>query len=289
MYVIQGDDIYSVKEAKQRLMTKYKVDDFNYSEFVDNIEIGELRTALMQSPMMADKYTVYVELNKKQWVRLKEYLVPSKETVLIVRLIDFRLTSELEEGVNIKERIDCFQLKAKELGQWVVKRARELGFHMDIEDRRYLLSMFSTKSELDGVLTQLSLLSDFDRQVYLKELFNVKDRFVWDMFVILVLKKKREFFQKLAEQYQQNLDLDKSQFILKLVGGLLYCLTNWENGPSWIIERIDESLQFQANIVPFLYCELSDIATEAKKDTGMVISLNMFNALFENFKAIRTR
>lgn len=279
--VIQGNDQLLRNEKKAEIFSKYKTDDFNFVEFTDSLEIGSLSAALQQSPMMADYFLVVAHVNKRQYIRLKEFFKPSALTVLLLILDDFTLTGDLREGVQIDEVFDCKTPQWKDTVRWIQTKAKSYGFSMDLDDRKKMALMFQNTKEISDVLFQMSLLNEFDRIEFFNELFTTRQKFVWDTFISLVKGKKKEFFTNYAQQYQQNLELTKSQFNMKLIGGLIYCLNSWREAPSWIYEQLDDLEEKEEKVVPFLYSHLIELLVTARKEQSNIPILMEFASMTE--------
>ena len=279
--VIQGNDQLQKKEKKVELLNKYKTDDFNFLEFTDSIDIGTLSSAIHQSPMFADYFLVIININKRQFIRLKDYLIPSEYTVLLLILDDFVLSDELSSGLEIDEIFDCKALKYKETVRWIQNIAKQYGFSLDLEDRKELALMFQSSKELSDVLFQMSLLDEYERVEFFKELVSTRQDFVWNIFISLINKEKKEFFQRYAEQLKQNIELTKSQFNMKLIGGLLFCLKSWKDSPSWIYDRLDKLEEDEDVLIPFLYSHLIELLVMARKEQSNIPILVRFASLME--------
>lgn len=282
LIVLQGNDHLLRQEKKAEIYKKFRTDDFNFTEFTDSLEIGPLTAAIQQSPMMADYYLVLVHLNKRQFIRLKNYFKPSELTVLVLILDDFILTPDLREGLEITEIIDCRPPQWKDTVRWIQTKAKSLGFTLDLDDRKKLALMFQSTKELSDVLFQMSLLPEFERAEFFKELFSTRQKFVWEIFIDLVNGKKKDFFTKYATQYRQNIELTASQFNMKLIGGLIYCLRSWKESPSWIYEKLDKLEENEEKVVPFLYSHLIEILTLARKEQSNIPILMKFTSILEH-------
>lgn len=281
LLIIQGNDALLRNEKRAELFQKYKTDDFNFVEFTDNLDIATLSAAVQQSPMLADYYFVVVTLNKRQFIRLKEYFVPSKLTVLLLILDDFVLNADLQQGLTIDEIYDCKAPAWKDTVRWIQTKAKSLGFTMDLEDRKKMALMFQTTKEISDILFQMSMLNEFDRVAFFNEQFATRQKFVWDVFIDLVDGKKKDFFTKYAQQYQQNLELTPSQFNMKLIGGLLYCLGAWKEAPTWIYEKLTKLDEKEEKVVPFLYSHLIELLVVARKEQSNIPILMQFASITE--------
>ena len=96
-----------------------------------------------------------------------------------------------------------------------------------------------------------------------------------------MLGKKKDFFTKYALQYKQNLELTPSQFNMKLIGGLLYCLSSWREAPSWIYEQLDALEEKEDKLVPFLYSHLIELLVLARKEQSNIPILMEFTSIIE--------
>lgn len=282
LIVLQGNDHLLRQEKKAEIYKKFRTDDFNFTEFTDSLEIGPLTAAIQQSPMMADYYLVVVNLNKRQFIRLKNYFRPSELTVLLLILDDFILTPDLREGLEITEIIDCRPPQWKDTVRWIQTKAKSLGFTLELDDRKKLALMFQSTKELSDVLFQMSLLPEFERAEFFKELFSTRQKFVWEIFIDLVYGKKKDFFTKYATQYRQNIELTASQFNMKLIGGLIYCLRSWKESPSWIYEKLDKLEENEEKVVPFLYSHLIEILSLSRKEQSNIPILMKFTSILEH-------
>lgn len=281
LIVIQGNDLLLRQEKKKEVYNKYRTDDFNFVEFTDNLEIGTLSAAIRQSPLLADYYLVVVNLNKRQFIRLKEYFKPSELTVLLLILDDFVLTPDLQSGLSIDTLYDCKAPQWKDIVKWIQTKAKSLGFTMDLDDRKKMALMFQSTKEISDILFQMSMLSEFERVEFFNELFSTRQKFVWDVFIDLVLGKKKDFFEKYALQYRQNLELTPSQFNMKLIGGLLYCLNTWKESPSWIYDQLYKLEEDEEKVVPFLYSHLIELLVLARKEQSNIPILMKFASITE--------
>lgn len=279
--IIQGNDHLLVQQKKKELYKKYRTDDFNFTEFSDNIEIASFIDAQQIAPMMADYYLVVARLNKRQFIRLKEYFKPTEYTVLLLILEDFVLNQDLQQGLQYDELFDCRPPHYKDTIRWIQQQAKQYGFSLDLDDRKQLALMFQNTKELSDVLYQMSLLNEFKRMEFFKELFATRQKFVWDIFIDLTLGKKKEFFTKYAAQANQNLELTRSQFNMKLIGGLLYCLGSWKDAPSWIYDKLDKLEENEEKVVPFLYSCLIELLVKARKEQSSIPILMSFTSILE--------
>ena len=282
--VLQGNDQMLREEKRKDIFARFKTDDFNYTELSDSIEIGELTAALQQSPMMADYYFVVVYLNKRQFIRLKDYFKTTELTVLLLVLEDFTLGS-LTHNLIIDEMYDCRQKNFKDTVRWLQQEAKSRGFSMDLDDRKQLALMFQSSSELADVIRQMGLLNEFDRSVFFSELFSTRQKFVWELFISLIEGKKKDFFSKYATQHLQNVELSPSQFNMKLIGGILYCLNTWKDTPQWIYEKL-QILEEREERVPFLYSYLIELLPLARKTQSNIPILTKFIDILEEIKKV---
>lgn len=281
LLILQGNDQLLLQQRKAEIYKKYRTDDFNFTEFTDGIEIPAFVDALQAAPMLADYYFVVAKMNKRQYIRLKDYCKPSDFTVLLLILEDFILSGDLLQGLQYDELIDCKPLNYKDTVRWIQQQAKAYGFILDLDDRKQLALMFQSTKELSDVLFQMSLLSEFKRMEFFRELFATRQRFVWDLFISLTSGRKKEFFTKYAEQETQNLELSKSQLNMKLIGGLLYCLASWKDAPSWIYERLDKLEENEEKVVPFLYSCLIELLAKARKEQSSIPILMDFTTILE--------
>ena len=194
---------------------------------------------------------------------------------------DFNLSDDLTAGLSIDEIYDCKSLKYKDSVRWIQNVTKQYGYSLDLEDRKKLALMFQTTKELSDVLFQMSLLNEFDRMEFFNELFTTRQEFVWNLFIDLVNKKRKEFFQKYAVQYRQNIELSKSQFNMKLIGGLLFCLKTWKDSPSWIYENLSGLEEDEEKVVPFLYSHLIELLVTARKEQSNIPILMKFSLMME--------
>lgn len=286
LIVLQGNDLLMKREEKIKLYSKYKVDDFNFTELSNNIEIGQLSAALKSTPLLTDYYFVVVTLNKRQFIRLKEYFKPSELTVLLLILEDFNLSADLQQGLTIDSVISCQQPSYKDTIRWIQTKAKSYGFSMDLEDRKKLALMFQTTKELADVIYQMSLLDEFGRSEFFGELFTTRQKFVWELFIELVRGKKKDFFTKYAIQVKQNLELSPSQLNMKIIGGLIYCLSSWKDAPSWIYEQLEELEEKEERVIPFLYSHLIELLPKARKTSSNIPVLMEFTEILATVRKL---
>lgn len=287
LIVIQGSDQLKRQEEIKSVYKRYKTDDFNFTEFTESLEIGPFTAALQQSPMFVDWYLVVTHVNKRQFIRLKEYFKPSPFTVLLLILEDFVLSSELQAGLTIDELLDCKPIAWKDTVRWLQTQAKSLGFSLELDDRKKLALMCQTSKEMQDILTQMSYLSEFDRMEFFNELFATRQKFVWDIFIDLARGKKKDFFTKYAEQLSQNVELSKSQFNMKLIGGLIYCLGTWRDSPTWIYERLDFLEESEEKIVPYMYSTLIELLAKARFEDSNIPILKDFVIMLDRLAKIQ--
>ena len=84
-----------------------------------------------------------------------------------------------------------------------------------------------------------------------------------------------------ALQLKQNIELTKSQFNMKLIGGLLFCLKSWRDSPSWIYDRLDKLEEDEDVLIPFLYSHLIELLVIARKEQSNIPILVRFASLME--------
>lgn len=286
LIVLQGNDQRERQERRKDFVAKYKEDDFNFTEFNSDINILDFTAAMEVAPMMSDHYFVLATVNKKQFIRIKDYVKPSSLTVLLLILEDFMLTTELQEGLSIDSLITCRQPTYKDSVKWIQQRAKQLGFKMDLEDRKKLALMFQTTKELEDVLFQMSMLPEYKRGVFFEELFSTRQKFVWELFIELVEGKKKNFFSKYAVQVTQNSELAPNQLNMRIVGGLLYCLERWKDSPSWIYERLQDLEDKEESLCPFLYTYLVEIMVIARKVRSNIPVLMKFVEVLDLIRKI---
>ena len=274
--VLQGNDLLEKNNKKAELYAQYRTSVFDFIELTNDIEISSVVDALQSVPMEADNFFVSITLNKRQFIRLKGLFRTGGMTVLLLILEDFSLTEELQQGVEIDKVITCNQLSFKDNVRWIQQKAKGMGYSLDLEDRKQLALMFQTSKELNDVLFQMSMLPDFERSVFFSELFSTRQKFVWELFIELLQGNKKEFFTKYAVQYRQNIELSPSQFNMKLVGGLIYCLNSWKNAPSWIYEKIQDLEEREEVLVPYLYTWFVEILTLSRKVQSNIPVLELF-------------
>lgn len=286
LIILQGNNLLDKREQKADLLRKYKEDDFNFTELSDQIEIPSLVDALQATPLLTEHYFVVVNLNKRQYIRLKEYFKPSQLTILLLILEDFILTDELQQGLSIDKIINCQQLSFKDNVRWIQQKAKSMGYSLDLEDRKQLALMFQTSKELNDVLFQMSMLSEYDRSVFFSELFTTRQKFVWELFIELIGGNKKEFYTKYAVQYRQNIGMTSSQFNMKLIGGLIYCLNQWKNAPSWIYEKLQDLEEREEHLIPFLYSYLIELLVMARKEQSNIPILMKFTDILGQIRKV---
>ena len=286
LILMYGDDELKVQEARKEIFKKYKQDDYNYNEFTDtSVVLSEFAESMKTMPMMTDYYFVYARFNKKQFIRLKEYCKPVDDVVFLLYFDGFLPSKELTEGLQIDKEYDCRSLRGKDLSLWLNKRISNYGMVLDSDDKKYLLLLFSTQKEIDDTLYQMSFLNEFDRQLYIKELFSTRQRFVWDIFVDLILGRK-DFFKKYANQRQQQIELSTQQFNLKLLGGLIFCLERIDDAPTWVSEKLVNIVDKLDIIIPVLFVSLINIQAEVKFETSALPITLRFSKLLKNLKEL---
>lgn len=286
LIVLQGNDLLAKEEKRRELYRKYIIDDFNFTEISSTVDVASVTAAMKASPMMADLYFVSIYLNKKQFIRMKDYFKPSTYTVLLLILEDFSLSEDLKQGLIIDQTISCQQLSYKDNVKWIQQKAKSLGFSIDLEDRKKLALMFQTSKELSDVIFQMSMLPEFERSEFFNDLFGTRQKFVWELFIELVEGRKKEFYTKYAVQYKQNIELTPSQFNMKLVGGLLYCLNSWKDSPSWIYEKLAELEDREETMAPFLYSHLVELLVIARKEQSNIPILMRFTKVLEEIRKV---
>ena len=105
-------------------------------------------------------------------------------------------------------------------------------------------------------------------------------------FYSLTDGKSKEFFKKYAEQLALNVDLSKSQFNMKIVGGLLFCLNHWADAPEWISVRLKNLNENGERLIPFLYSHLIETLVLARKEQSNIPILMRFASILTQVKAI---
>ena len=279
--VLQGSDQMRINDEKLAIISKYKTDDFNYLELDGQLDVATLSSAMKQAPMFADFYLVVVHVTKKQFLRVKESLFPSEFTVLLLICDDFTLTDEIKEGLVIDSIIDCRPLGFRDQVKWIKSQANEFGFSLELDDRKRLALMFQNSKELRDVLFQMSLLNDFDRREFFNDLFKTKQEFVWNLFIALVNCNRKEFFSKYADQFRLNVELTRSQFNMRIVGGLLFCLGRWQDSPEWILTKLKTLEENGDALTPFLYSHLTEALILARKEQSNIPLLMRFVSIMK--------
>ena len=284
--VIHGSDLLKQSEEKDRFVKRYCSDEFNLQEFDGHIEISSLCSALQQAPMFSDFFVVLVHVDRKQFIRIAEFLHPAEFTALLVICDGFMLTEEMTKGLHIDQFIDCKPLSYRESVKWIKSKANELGYSLELDDRKKLALMFRSSKELSDVLFQMSMLNDFDRREFFNDLFRTKQEFVWDLFISLTEGNNKTFFKKYAEQLSQNVELSKSQFNMKIVGGLLFCLNHAQDAPEWISVKLKTLNENGEKLIPFLHSHLIETLVLARKEQSNIPVLMRFASIMTQVKTI---
>lgn len=281
IYILDGQDQFAKDEQMNKLQKKYSFDKSMLNLFADEIPIGEFINALQSVPMFDDYNVVFAKMNKKQFLRLKEYFNQcSKYTILIIDLLDFVLNNEYRQGLPEVVEVDCKPLRMKEFASWIKKDALSYGFTIDAEDAKIVASICRSREDADKLLYQMSFLSNFNRPIFLKEQFTSRQKFSWEMLVSLFNLSKKKFFQELSDQKNLNLGLDSRQFYLKIIGSLVYAINNIESAPVWYQEQImdlNEDLRISRHIKIFIMLvEVADIARKAENSVNVLQRLTLY-------------
>lgn len=282
--MIHGSDQLKVGEERDKFIKKYRSDDFNYMEFDGTIDVAALASALKQAPMFADFYVVVVHVDRKQFIRVSTLLKPSEFTALLLICDGFTLTEELTKDVKIDEIIDCRPMSYKDSVKWIKTKTGEFGYSLDLDDRKKLALMFRSSKELADVLFQMSMLNDFDRREFFNDLFRTKQEFVWDLFISLTEGNHKAFFKKYAEQLALNVELSKSQFNMKILGGLLFCLNHVADAPEWISVKLTALNDNGEKLIPFLHSHLIETLVLARKEQSNIPVLMRFVSIMAQIK-----
>lgn len=285
IFVLHGQDALLLNEHRNSLLKKYREDDYNFQVFEGQVEIADFTSALSQVPMIAEYFVVHAVLNKKQLIRLKPYLKPSEFTILIIELTDAYFKQDLIGDVEVDKVYDCSTLKGKALLKWIADTAKSNSVSLDKEEQKLLASSFSELKEIEDVIFQLSCLSPFDQKLYLKDIFGVKQKFVWELYLSFILGKKKDFFRKYTEQLSQNMGLSKSQFNMKLLGGLIYCCNNFNFCPEWLSSGIPEEVNMnRKKINSFVF--LMEVLALSKRESDSVLILDFLSKSMDKLKLI---
>lgn len=281
IYILDGQDQFAKNEQLVKLQKKYSFDKTMLTLFSDEIPIGDFINALQSVPMFDEYNIVLAKMNKKQFLRLKEYFNQcSKYTVLIVDLLDFILNNEYRQGLPEVTEIDCKPLRIKEFTSWIKKEAVTQGFVIDSDDAKIVASICRNREDASKLLYQMSFLSNFNRPIFLKEQFSSRQKFSWEMLVSLFTLSKKKFFQELSEQKALNLGLDNRQFYLKIIGSLIYAINNIESAPVWYQEQImglNEDLRISRHLKIFIMLvEVADIARKAENTVNVLQRLTLY-------------
>lgn len=285
-YVLQGSDRLKVSKEKTALINKYYSDDFNYMEFDGSFDIPELASSLKQAPMMADYFLVLVHVDHKQFLRIADLLKPAECTVLLLICDGFSLNEDQISKLKVDNVIDCRPMTYKESVKWIKSEAGSLGYSIELDDRKKLALMFRSSKELSDVLFQMSMLNDFDRREFFNDLFKTKQEFVWDLFIALTDGNNKGFFRKYAEQLALNVEISKSQFNMKIVGGLLFCLNHVQDAPEWISVKLKNMNENGEQLIPFLYSHLIETLVIARKEQSNIPVLMRFQRILAEVKAL---
>jgi hypothetical protein len=273
-------------EEKDRFVHKYRSDDFNYQEFDGHVDIAQFCSAIKQAPMFADYYVVLLHVDRKQFIRIAEFLHPAEFTALLLICDGFNLTEEMLKDLPVDQVIDCRPLTYRESVKWIKARAGEFGYSLELDDRKKLALMFKSSKELSDVLFQMSMLNDFDRREFFNDLFRTKQEFVWDLFISLTEGNNKTFFKKYAEQLALNVELSKSQFNMKIVGGLLFCLNHAQDAPEWISVKLKTLNENGEKLIPFLHSHLIETLVLARKEQSNIPVLMRFVSIMSQVSTL---
>lgn len=281
IYILDGNDQFSKDEQMEKLQKKYSFDKSMVNLFSDEIVIGDFISSIQAVPMFEDYNIVFAKMTKKQFLRLKEHFSKCSEyTVLIIDLLDFVLNQDYREGLPEVTEVNCRPMKLKEFSSWIRKHAVSYGFSLDPEDAKIISSICRTREEADKILYQMSFLSNFNRPLFLKEQFNSRQKFSWELLVSLFNNSKKKFFQELAEQKNFNLGLDTRQFYLKIIGSLVYAINNIDSAPVWYQEQImalNEDLRISRHLKIFIMLvETADIARKSDNAVNIMDRLTLY-------------
>lgn len=283
--VIQGSDQLKVMQERSAFIKKYRSDDFNYVEFDGHIDISDLSSAVKQAPMFADYYVVVVHADRKQFLRIENVLKPAEFTALLLICDGFSLNED--QAGKLKAVVsDCRPMSYKESVKWIKSRASELGYSLELDDRKKLALMFRSSKELSDMLFQMSLLNDFDRREFFNGLFKTRQEFVWDLFIALSDGNGKAFFKKYSEQLALNVDLSKSQFNMKVIGGMLFCLNHLADAPEWISVKLKNLNDNGEKLIPFLYSHLIETLVLARKEQSNIPVLMRFSSIMSEVRAL---
>lgn len=89
-----------------------------------------------------------------------------------------------------------------------------------------------------------------------------------------------------AEQWNQNVELTQSQFNMKIIGGLLYCLQSWREAPSWIFDQLGGLEDNEDKVVPFLYSYLIELMAKARREQSNIPILTEFTSILEQIRKL---
>jgi len=282
--LIHGSDQLRISESLKSFVRKYRTDDFNYVEFDGKSDLAEMAAAMQQAPLLSDYFMVVVNIQKGQLQRVGRIFTPSDFTVLVLICDGFSLTDEQIKDLRVDQVVDCRPMRFGDLVKWIKSRASEYGFSMDLDDRKRLALLYQSTKEIEDVLFQMSMLNDFDRRVYFNDLFKTRQEFVWNLFTALQAGDHKLFFRKYAEQLLLNSELSKSQFDMKIVGGLLFCLGRWEDSPEWIKSKLQNLEENGERLLPFLHSHLIEILVMARKEQSNIPLLMRFVSIMHDIK-----
>lgn len=283
---VYGSDQLKVNAAVQDFMKKYRSDDFNYMEFDGHIDVAALASALKQAPMFTDFYVVLVHVDRKQFLRVAELLKPAEFTALLLICDGFVLNEDLLKDVKPDSIVDCRPMSYKESVKWIKEQTKTYGYSLDLDERKQLALMFKTSKELSDVLFQMSMLNDFDRRSFFNDLFKTKQEFVWNLFIALTEGNHKAFFKLYADQFAQNVELSKSQFNMKIVGGLLYCLNHHADVPEFISVKLKTLNDDGEKLIPFLHSHLVELLVLARKEQSNIPILMRFVSIMTQIKKL---
>ena len=284
--VIHGSDQLKVNDAKKQFLKTYQSDEFNFMEFDGHIDVAALSSAISQAPMFADYYVVLVHVDRKQFLRIADLLKPAEFTALLLICDGFVLNDDLISLVKPDSIVDCKPMSYRDSVKWIKEQTKNYGYTLDFDERKQLALMFKTSKELSDVLFQMSMLNDFDRRSFFNDLFKTKQEFVWNLFIALTEGNHKAFFKLYADQFAQNVELSKSQFNMKIVGGLIYCLNHHADVPEFISVKLKTLNDDGEKLIPFLHSHLVELLVLARKEQSNIPILMRFVSIMTQIKKL---
>lgn len=165
VYLFHGSDTFIIKSKINNLINKYKVDDFNVSNYdMDEINLGEAINDASTIPFMSDKKIVIIrnaffltsEKPKKaldhKLDALKRYLDnPVPETILIIAAPYMKLDDRKAINKEIKkvaEVVACNPLKEQDSSNWIRKQLGKNNISIDNDALKEFMNRVENNTEV---------------------------------------------------------------------------------------------------------------------------------------------